>query len=186
MAQLRTQADAVMLGAGTARAERVGRMVGDPASQEERRRGGLAPEPLLCIISETLRLPPDLPALRAQGHPVLIVTASSKDLGELPADVDYLRVPAGPIDMTSVLEELRRTHGVRSVLCEGGPTLNSSLFAEDLVDELFLTVADKLLGGVGGLTIVAGRSLSRPAELDLVRVLESDGQLFLRMRVRRP
>jgi riboflavin biosynthesis pyrimidine reductase len=71
------------------------------------------------------------------------------------------------------------------VLCEGGPTLNSSLFSEGLVDELFLTVSNKLVGGADALSIVAGLPLPDPAELELRRVLESDGQLFLRLRVAR-
>ena len=38
-------------------------------------------------------------------------------------------------------------HGVRSVLCEGGPTLNSHLLAAGLVDELFLSLSPRLVGG---------------------------------------
>jgi riboflavin biosynthesis pyrimidine reductase len=114
---------------------------------------------------------------------VLIVTASDEELGRVPAEVEYLRVPAGETELAPVLEELRITRGIRSVLCEGGPTLNSSLFSEGLVDELFLTVSNKLSGGADALTIVAGVPLAHPTELELVRVLESGGQLFLRLRV---
>ena len=71
------------------------------------------------------------------------------------------------------------------MLCEGGPTLNSFLFAAGLVDELFLTMAPKVLGGAAALTIVAGRELVEPAELELVSVAEGDGELFTRWRVRR-
>jgi 5-amino-6-(5-phosphoribosylamino)uracil reductase len=183
LAQLRTQADVVMLGAETARVERIERVVADPALREQRRREGLAPEPLLCLVSRSLRLPSDLPALQAAGQRVLIVTASEEQLGEMPAEVEYLRVPPGRTELAPVFEELRTRRGIRSVLCEGGPTLNSSLFSEGLVDELFLTVSNKLVGGADALTIVAGVALAHPTELELVRVLESGGQLFLRLRV---
>ena len=49
-------------------------------------------------------------------------------------------------DLPRLMAQLRE-HGMRSVLCEGGPTLNSFLLAAGLVDELFLTLNPKLLGG---------------------------------------
>ena len=81
---------------------------------------------------------------------------------------------------------LEEQHGIRTVLCEGGPTLNSHLFAADLVDELFLSLNPKIPGGAAALTIVAGRELVEPAELELVSVAEGDGDLFTRWRVRHP
>ena len=73
---------------------------------------------------------------------------------------------------------------MRSILCEGGPTLNSFLFAADLVDELFLTLLPKV-GGAAALTIVAGRELVEPAQLELVSLAEGGGNLFTRWRVKR-
>ena len=85
--------------------------------------------------------------------------------------------------MTSVAESLRRHHGVRSVLCEGGPTVLGALLEEDLVDELFLSLAPRLAGGGDAPTIVEGVSLAELVELEPVWVLESEGELFLRYRI---
>ena len=82
------------------------------------------------------------------------------------------------------MARLRSEYGVRSVLCEGGPTLNSFLLAADLVDELFLTLNPKLLGGAAALTIVAGREVVEPAELELVSLAEAASELFTRWRVK--
>jgi len=68
---------------------------------------------------------------------------------------------------------------VRSLLCEGGPSLFSALLLDGLVDELFLTFAPKLVGG-DGMTITTGRPLDELADLRLVQALEQDGTLFLR------
>ena len=87
-------------------------------------------------------------------------------------------------DLPRLMAELHE-RGVRSVLCEGGPTLNSFLFAAGLVDELFLTMNPKVVGGAAALTIVAGRELVEPVELDLVSVAEAEGELYTRWRVRR-
>jgi riboflavin biosynthesis pyrimidine reductase len=98
--------------------------------------------------------------------------------------VDYLRSESGPIDLRPLLERLRSEYGVRSVLCEGGPTLNASLLPYGLVDELFLTISPSLAGGADALTIVAGAPLPELAELELVWALEEGSELYLRYRIR--
>jgi riboflavin biosynthesis pyrimidine reductase len=70
------------------------------------------------------------------------------------------------------------------VLCEGGPTLNSFLFAANIVDELFLTMTPKLVAGAAALTIVSGRELVEPLEPTVVSVAEADSELYTRWRFR--
>ena len=85
-------------------------------------------------------------------------------------------------DLPRGLRELR-ADGIRSLLCEGGPTLNSTLFEAGLVDELFLTVAPTIAGAGEALTIVEGPPLPAPVGVELLTVHEADGHLFLRYRV---
>jgi riboflavin-specific deaminase-like protein len=176
---LRTQADAVMVGAGTAREERYGRMTKTDELREKRQNEGLVPDALAVIVSGRLDLPPDLPLLNEPEQRVVIATASDNELPEVQAEVDYARVGD---DLPRLMAYLHERHGVRSVLCEGGPTLNSFLFAADLVDELFMTVNPKVIGGANTLTIVAGRELVEPLEPSLVSVAEADGELYTRWR----
>jgi riboflavin-specific deaminase-like protein len=181
---LRTRADAVMVGARTLRTERYGRLVPDAARREQRSAAGLAPEPLAIVVSGSLDLPPDLPLLRDPSSRVLVVTASDGVVGDdCAADVQYLR--SAPVDLAAVLARLRAEHGVRSILCEGGPTLNASLLAAGLVDELFLTTVPMLAGAAGALTIAGGAPLREPLRLELVWLLESAGELFARYALRR-
>src|SRR5947199_1220418 len=141
---LRTQADAVMVGAGTARIERYGRMVRKPERRGHRVEEGLAPDPKAVLVSARLGLPEDLPLLQDADSHVLIATASDAELPPVPATVEYLRAPrdttGAGIPLAPLLRELH-TRGVRSVLCEGGPALNDGLLRERLVDELFLSLA---------------------------------------------
>ena len=176
---LRTQADAVMVGAGTARNERYGRIAKSDELRAKREREGLAADPLAVVVSARLDLPADLPLLQQEGQKVLIATGADAVLQDTKAEIEYLRVGD---DLPLLLSLLREEHGVRSVLCEGGPTLNSHLFAADLVDELFLTLSPKVSGGAAALTIVAGRDLVEPAEMTLVSVAAGDGELFTRWR----
>ncbi len=180
--QLRTQVDAVMVGAGTVRSERYGRMTKSQELREKRIAEGLAPDPLAVIVSGRLDLPADLPILNEREQRVVIATGSDASLPDMGEQVEYARTGD---DLPKLMAHLDETHGIRSVLCEGGPTLNSYLFAAGLVDELFLTLNPKVVGGAAALTIVAGRELIEPAELALVSLAEGDGDLFTRWRVRR-
>jgi riboflavin-specific deaminase-like protein len=180
---LRTQADAVMVGAGTARTERYGRMSKSDELRDKREREGLARDPLAVVVSGRLDLPADLPLLNEPEQRVLIATASDGELRGLGGQVEYARVGD---DLPVLMAHLRQQCGIRSVLCEGGPTLNSFLLAAGLVDELFLTLNPKLVGGAAALTIVAGRELVEPEELALMSVAEGGGELFTRWRVQKP
>jgi riboflavin-specific deaminase-like protein len=177
---LRTQADAVMVGAGTVRAERYGRIAKSDELRDLREREGLAREPLAVVVSARLDLPADLPILNEEAQRVVIATGSDAELPKLPADVVYERVGD---DLPLLMARLRQDHGVRSVVCEGGPTLNSHLFAAGLVDELLLTIGPKVAGGAAALTIVAGRELVEPAELELISLAGGGSELFTRWRV---
>ena len=191
---LRTAIDAVLVGAGTVRTERYRRLVRDEAHRQLRRERGLAEEPLACIVSTSLVLP-DVPLLSDPGARVVIITPSpDRELrGSVPA-VEYVRAARrGQLDLPAALGELRTRLGVRTVLCEGGPHLNSQLLAAGLVDELFLSLAPKLAGGGGvpegsargenapgaPLRIVDGPDLDPPVEMELLDVLESESHLLL-------
>src|SRR3954454_4850960 len=76
LAGLRTRFDAVMIGAGTMRAERYGRPVADQANGGARARIGLPHDPLMVIVSGRLDLPWDAPLFTEGGGRVLISTAS--------------------------------------------------------------------------------------------------------------
>jgi riboflavin-specific deaminase-like protein len=191
---LRAAVDAVMAGAGTVRVERYGRIVPDPSRRRLRLERGLSEEPLACIVSGRLDLPPDLPLLAEPAARVAIVTPSATSLAESAARVEYVRAGRdGRLDLALAMAELRERFQVRTLLCEGGPHLNSHLFAAGLVDELFLSLSPKLAGGdlsagETPLRILSGMELEPLVELQLLSVLESDedSHLFLRYRVRHP
>jgi riboflavin-specific deaminase-like protein len=183
---LRTQVDAVMAGAGTVRTERYGRMVRDPDARERRVAEGLAADPIAIVPSASLGFPDDLPLLQDPDSAVILLTTSEGELPPVPARVDYVRGPAHPggVRLAPLFAELRREHGVRSILCEGGPALNAALLHEGLVDELFLSLAPKLAGGAG-LGLIDGETLPDTLELELVTLFDSGEDLFLRYRVKR-
>jgi riboflavin-specific deaminase-like protein len=180
---LRTRVDAVMVGAGTLRTERYGRLVRDLHRREQRVASGLEADPLAIVVSGRLDLSCDLPLLADGASRVVVITASEGSIEGCAADVEYLR--SSPVDLAGALARVRDEHGVRSILCEGGPNLNASLLASGLIDELFLTTVGKLAGGAGALTIIGSAPIDEPVDVELRWLLECDGELFARYAVRR-
>lgn len=185
---LRAAVDAVLVGAGTVRMERYGRIIRDEPVRRLRRERGLAEEPLACIVSGRLALDAEIPLLADPEARVVIVTSSEASVPAAAARIEYVRArKEGRLDLPAALAELRERFGVQTLLCEGGPHLGLELFAAGLVDELFLSVSPRLAGGEAAsgeaLRILAGPELEPSLELELLGVLECHSHLFLRYGV---
>jgi riboflavin biosynthesis pyrimidine reductase len=179
LAGLRTRFDAVMIGAGTMRAERYGRVAAAPEHRAERERLGLPPIPLLVIVSGRLDLPWDAPLFAEGDTRVLILTASEVEPPETAASVEVFR-HEGAVNLVEAMRHLRHDQGIRALICEGGPHLHTQLQDEGLVDELFLTIAPKLSGGEAPRIVEGG--LHGVVGLELAWLLEEEGELFARYR----
>lgn len=181
MRTLRSRADAVMIGAGTLRAEKLSLGLDEAEG---------APQPLAIIVTHTGDVPLEEHLIVKGGQEVLIVlsdAAPRRAVERLRGLAPVMRAPAdstGGVDLERALLALRAERGVESLVVEGGPGLNHALISRHLVDELFVTLAPELLGGRADqtLTLLQGPALpthDRPT-LDLVSIHLSGGELFLR------
>lgn len=178
---LRSVADVILVGAGTWRDEGYRPPRTSEQDQAWRIEQGRPPFPRIAVVSGRLDLDPtaafftDTPT-----RPIVITTeAADPDRVERLATVaDVIAAGTTTLDMTEALAALGRS-GARVVLCEGGPTLNESLLAASLVDELCLTLAPLLAGGPSARAVTGAASIV-PEELCLQRVLEDEGFLLLR------
>lgn len=195
MRTLRAQADAVMIGAGTLRAEKLRLDVPEDLAQARASRG-LEPQPL-AVVSTTSGNVPLKENLLGSSLDNLVVLASSetpKDplsaLSRLAtvevvpkrAEMKAATEESPVLDLAFALEILKERYGVGVLLVEGGPALNHALISTNLADELFLTLSPSLLGGEKSLTILEGPIL--PPTVRQVRNLTSiylaGDELFLR------
>jgi riboflavin-specific deaminase-like protein len=175
---LRSRADAVLIGTGTLRAEGYARLVRSPERRRRRLSEGLAEDPLAVILARRFDVPWDAGLFQAAEQPVLVYTGV--DAGEppsLPAPVEVVRLEVP--GLTEMLADLHG-RGVRTLLSEGGPTMHGALWAAGVVDELYLTIAPLLTGDSDEPTIVEGGRLPEVAELELVSVDRVGSELFLR------
>lgn len=177
---LRERVDAVFVGTGTLRAERYGRLVRDAERRNRRAASGLAPDPLACLLTRSGNVPLDIPLFADPSSHVVVYSAHDLDLSAAAAGVESITLDPGQLTLTTMLRHLRAAYDVRALLCEGGPTVFAALLGEDLVDELFLTIAPRLTGGGGDPTITRGSAMTELAELQLRWALERDGFLYLR------
>jgi riboflavin-specific deaminase-like protein len=177
--RLRTRVDAVMIGAGTMRAERYGRIVSDPELRAYRESTGLTHDPLAVLVSNRLELPWDAGLFTDGGGAVVIFTASEEDPPETATPVTMVRHPEG-VELDRALAWLLEERDIKSVLCEGGPTLHGRLREGGLADELFLTIAPKIAGGEGP-RILEG-ALPDVDQVELAWLLSSENELFTRYR----
>lgn len=190
MGLLRAFADAVLVGAGTVRAEG-GKALWTPeyifpaaAEAFAALRQSLKRQktPRLVIVTARGELNPSEPALQV-GALVLTTAATAPRLRKaLPQASEVRAVSDGDRVGVDEIFAALQAEGYRTILTEGGPDLFGQLVARDRIDELFLTVSPKLVGhpdrsfgiirGVDfGRTFKGGRLLS---------VRRADSYLFLR------
>ncbi|HYM58731.1 MAG TPA: dihydrofolate reductase family protein, partial [Solirubrobacteraceae bacterium] len=173
-----TIADAVLVGGATVRAEGYGRLVGSEERRARRRAAGLADDPGAVLVSRSMNLPWDAGLFAVPEQPVLVYTdAGAGAPPDVAAPVELVRLEEA--SLAAAMADLRR-RGVRSLLCEGGPTLNRALLAAGVVDELFLTLSPLLTADDGAPGILAGGALPEPARLTLRWVCHHEGELYLR------
>ncbi len=180
LTELRTLADAVLIGSGTLRAEGYAKLVGNPERVARRSAAGRPATPTAVLLSRSLDLPWDAGLFAAADQPVIVYTGGDAEPPAVAAPLELVRLP----DPTpaAALADLR-ARGVRALLCEGGPTLNRALLGAGLVDELFLTCSPLLVGAEAP-RIVEGDDLPQPVRLALEWVLRHDDELYLRYRIR--
>jgi riboflavin biosynthesis pyrimidine reductase len=177
---LREAVDAVLVGTGTLRAERYGRMLRDPAARERRLAKGLTAEPLAVTLTRRGMVQLDIPLFAEPDARVVVFSGADIDITGAQAQVEVVRLAPDERMFTSALRHLQAMHGVRTLLCEGGPRVFAQLAREAVADQLCLTLSPTLVGGGGALGITAGPALPVPERLRLESVLERDGTLFLR------
>jgi riboflavin biosynthesis pyrimidine reductase len=175
---LRGCADAILAGTSTMAAERYGRLAREPSVVAMRARLGLRPQPLAVTLTRTGALP-EIPLLSDPDSTVLVYSAAEIERDRFAADVQVIRLDRDELTLAAVGRDLRTRHDVGLLLCEGGPSIFGSLVGERVVDELFLTLAGKLVGGDGG-AITNQLALDDPLGLRLLWVLEQAGSLYLR------
>lgn len=163
--ETRREAEAVLIGAQTMRAERYKPMKG---------RDGHAPR--LVIVSASLDLPWEDPVWHESVHQPLVITEAGVDEAALTVARSHAEVEALASTSGASIIDALHARGLGRITCEGGPRLLAEFVRAGLVDELDVAIAPLMAGGG---QIHTGEPQT-PARFSLVHVIESDGYLFTR------
>lgn len=179
---LRAVADAVVVGAGTARSEGYGPVRPRPTGAAWRAAHRLPASPPLVLVSRSADLDPEA---RCFTGPAIVVTCAAADAGRrarLAQVADVVVVGDDEVDLPAAVAALHG-RGLTRLLCEGGPHLLTGLLRAGLVDELCLTHTPMLLGRAPTLLTEA---LEQPVQLELAHLVDGGGGVLLgRWSVRR-
>lgn len=194
MEDLRADADAVMIGAGTLREEDPLLIIRDPSKVARRIGSGHNPQPIAVIVSNSLDFPVEgSKFFEYPGRDRFVFTSHEAPSDRFALVSQRARVFQGPTDPESgldlhwILEQLAE-NGVSRLLLEGGGALNFAMMAAGLVDEIYHTLCPFVFGGDKAPTSFGGHGFPAKEihELELKSLRQgASGRLFLRYECRR-
>ncbi len=140
---LRAAHDAILVGIGT--------VLADNPRLNVRLVSGRNPQPVL--LDSRLRFPSYANLLKDGNHPWIITTPSAEESRQRDLEHQGARVfrlpegSCGGIDLTALLDKLGEM-AITSLMVEGGAQVITSFISSKLVDQVIVTVAPVLVGGL--------------------------------------
>lgn len=184
----RALADAVLLGHTSLERDNV--RLGVPAAlQELRVKRGQSRSPLRVIVSNKGRIDDRLKLFQSGISPIIIFSTKrmpAKNQEALRKTATLHLTNATEVDLASMLKTLRDQYKVRTLACEGGPTLFRSLLEQGLVDQLNLTIAPYMFGGGNAPTLTGLSKEFLPASVhcSLIDMRTVGDECFLTYRIK--
>lgn len=185
--RIRAQGDAILVGVGTVASDNMSMGISSLKLQKERIARGQAAEPLRVLVSNSGKLDPGWKVFRSGKSPRVVFSTrrmSLKTRETLAPLADLWLFPQTQVDLAEMLAILRKDYGVRTLVCEGGPSLFRSLAEIGAVDELHLTWSPQVFGGTKAPTITSlpGKFLPKTLKGRLIDLKTVEGECYLAYR----
>ncbi len=176
--KLRTEVDAVMVGAGTVLAD-------DPSLTVRRVHGK---NPMRVVVDGEAKTPVGAKVLKGDVRTIVVVSAIARreNVEKLrKAGAEVITLGVSYVKLAKLLDRLW-TMGVRRILLEGGSTLNWNMLKEGLVDEVRVAISPSIVGGENAKTLVGGEGFLKVRSginLRLVKIERVGTNILLTYRV---
>ncbi len=187
----RALADAVLVGHSTLKRDNVRLGLPQADLREARIERGQMPYPIRVIVSNEGKIDNRLNIFQSDISPIIIFSTRRmppqyRQALRQKATLHLSR--AEHVDLAAMLRILREKYKVRTVACEGGPTLFRALLERGLVDQLNLTVAPYMFGGANAptLTGLSKEFLSASVHCGLIDMRVVGQECFLTYRIKHP
>ena len=157
--RIRERVDGIMVGIGTV-------LDDDPRLTVHKIQSEKKRNPVRIVVDSRARTPIDARVLSKEARTIIAVSRKAPRgrvmaLQEKGAEV--IVCGEGRVNLRCLMEELY-TRGIKSLLLEGGGTLNFGMLSEGLVDEVSVAIAPVLVGGREAVTLVDGEGFATIAE----------------------
>ncbi|MBV7699580.1 dihydrofolate reductase family protein [Streptomyces sp. TRM70350] len=144
--EVRASVDAILVGAGTIRADNPRLLVNSPERRAARVAAGKPEYPLKVTVSGSGELDPTANFWHTGGEKVVCTTTEgARRLKETPVAADVVAL-GDTLDWRALLAHLHDVRGIRRLMVEGGGTIHTQLLLEGLADELQLVLAPLFVG----------------------------------------
>ena len=184
MLHIRSEADSIIIGAGTA---------DNPTFnlptkyQKNRTNKNIASNPIKAVVSGRGSVPPTLKMFTPNDSPALVFTTNqinSDRYNKLHEVAEIHVVGKSEVDFMQIVEILKKEYNVKQLLIEGGGQVNFAAFQAGIVDEVFITLSPKIVGGnVQTMVEGAGFNFDSLVELELLDCQTVASEIFLHYRV---
>jgi riboflavin-specific deaminase-like protein len=163
----RASADAVLIGHTSLKRDNV--RLGLPAEmQEARMKRGQTRGPIRVIVSNEGKIDHRLKVFQSDVSPIIIFSTKRmprKYQHALEKKATLHLSDTRHVDLVVMLQTLGRKYKVRTLACEGGPTLFRALLEQGLIDQLNLTIAPYMFGGAKAPTLTGVSKKFLPASV---------------------
>ncbi|OLL74340.1 5-amino-6-(5-phosphoribosylamino)uracil reductase [Pseudonocardia sp. Ae168_Ps1] len=143
---VRAGSDAILIGAGTIRADNPRLLVNSAERRKQRVADGKPEYPLKVTVTGSGDLPADAKFWHHGGDKLAYTTDSGRPtLTERLGDLAVVHSLGPSIDFAAMLDDLG-SRGIGRLMVEGGGSIHTALLAEGLADEIHMVVAPLLVG----------------------------------------
>ncbi|MDF5719794.1 MAG: RibD family protein [Rhizonema sp. PD37] len=180
-------ADLALIGSGTIRAEGGIFTVRNPELLAARSVRGQPPQPIICVVTRSLNLSPDLPFFQQNVERWIFTTRTGL---ERSPDATTLQKLANVVELGDTDLNWDRAYtlisekGINKVVALGGGSLTAALVKAGRIDDWWLTIWPVIFGGHNAPTPVAGEGFlpAQAPQLHLVETRQIESELFLHYR----
>lgn len=167
--KLRKEMDAIMVGINTLLAD-------DPRLTVHKIEAQPEDNPVRIVVDSKARTPLNFRILNKDA-PTIIATTKNADpqkLGALEKKATVLKCGKDRVNLKLLMKELSG-FGIKTMMLEGGSTLNYSMLKNGLVDEVRVCVAPIIAGGVHAKTLVDGEGVDQMSDSIKLKFKKSYG-----------
>lgn len=181
---LRQLSDVIIVGSNTANTNKYEDIKVSDSNKELRKKLKLQQKPRLAIITNNFNLEKDFFEKWKDINPPIIYTNMQNEsrVKNITNYAEIVFCGEKEVNLKNMKKDLIN-RSFKRILCEGGPNFLSSLFKQNLIDELDLTLQVKLSQVKNALKITSGHSFDPAVELKPLQVIQHENTLLLRYLV---